>query len=201
MILDAARERGVAMEEREARALWRELWDAGKTPEEVASGRDLSPQQHRASWLRLFGRADSRVPGLSTRLYGLMDPFRWAVYEDTRPTLEALRSRRLRIGLVSNHAYDLREVFAVRGLGPFIDTYVLSFEKGVAKPSPRLFELASQDIGVAPGRTLMVGDHPEADGAAATAAGMQTYILPPWSGNGPRGLGRVIEIVDRSRAI
>ena len=58
---------------------------------------------------------------------------------------------------------------------------------------------AATDIGVAPERTLMVGDHPEADGAAARAAGMQTYILPAWSGAGPRGLGHVVELVDRSR--
>jgi len=199
VILDAARKRGIAMDEAEARALWTELWEAGKTPEEVASGRDLSLEQHRASWTRLFGRADSRVPGISARLYELMDPYRWTVYQDTRPTLETLRARGLRLGLVSNHAYDLRRVFAARGLSPFIDTYVLSFEKGVAKPSPRLFEIAAADIGVAPERTLMVGDHPEADGAAARAAGMQTYILPAWSGAGPRGLGHVVELVDRSR--
>jgi len=199
VILAAAREHRVAMSAREAQALWRELWDAGKTPEEVASGRDLSREQHRASWTKLFGRADARVPGLSPRLYELMDPYRWTPYEDTRPTLEALRTRRIPTGIVSNHAYDLRDVFASRGLRDLVDVFVLSFEKGVAKPSPRLFEIAAKEIGTPPERTLMVGDHADADGAAAAAAGMQTYILPMWSGSGPRGLAHVIELVDGPR--
>lgn len=199
VILDVARERGIAISEREAHALWDELWRAGKTPEEVQSGRDLSPEQHRASWTKLFARADARVPGLSPRLYETMDPYRWTPYEDTRPTLEALRRMRIPVGIVSNHAYDLRAVFAARGLDGLVDVYVLSFEKGVAKPSPRIFEIAARDIGVPPERTLMVGDHPEADGDAAAAAGLQTYILPAWSGSGPRGLARVIEMVDESR--
>ena len=199
LILEVARERGVSMSASEARTLWEDLWAAGKTPDEVASGRDLSREQHRASWTKLFARADARVPGLSPRLYELMDPYRWTPYVDTKPTLEALRARDLPIGLVSNHAYDLRDVFAARGLRDLIDVYVLSFEKGVAKPSPRLFEIAAQEIGALPERTLMVGDHPEADGTAAAAAGLQTFILPPWSGSGPRGLVRVVELVDESR--
>ena len=201
VILAAARDRAVRIDEREARQLWDELWTAGKTPAEVGTDRDLSPERHRAVWTNLFARADPRIPGVSTRLYdSVMDPYRWLPYEDTRPTLEALHRRGVRVGIVSNHAYDLRDVFAARGLAEFVSVYVLSFEKGVAKPSPRLFEIAARDVGLPPATILMVGDHPAVDGAAAAAAGMQTYILPEWSGAGPRGLGRVIDLVERSRA-
>lgn len=200
VVLEAARERGLTLDEGEARRIWVELWQAGKSPEEVGTDRDLSPERHRAVWVRLFSRADGRVPGLSVRLYDrVMDVRRWLPYEDVRATLEQLRARALRIGLVSNTAHDLRSVFAAHGLATLIDAYVLSFEKGVAKPSSRLFEIASRDIGAPAARTLMVGDHPDADGAAAAAAGMQTFVLPAWSGFGPRGLARVVELVDRSR--
>ena len=201
VIREVALERGIAMDDGEARALWDELWAAGKTPEEVTTDRDLSPERHRAVWIRLFARADARVPGLSPQLYeGVMDARRWIPYEDTRATLEALHARGLRLGIVSNHAFDLRDVFAAHDLDRFVDDYVLSFEQGVAKPSPRLFAIACERLGVPPARALMVGDHPDADGAAAAAAGLRTYVLPPWSGAGPRGLARVVELVDAARA-
>jgi putative hydrolase of the HAD superfamily len=200
VIVEAARDRGVRISREEAHALWEELWRASKTPEEVGTDRDLSPERHRAVWMRLFARAEARVPGVSARLYDeVMRPEHWLVYEDARSTLAELRRRGLRVGVVSNHAYDLRGVFAEHALAEFIDVYVLSFEKGVAKPSPRLFAIAAAEIGVPAARILMVGDHPDADGAAAAAAGLQTFILPEWSGSGPRGLARVLELVDRSR--
>jgi HAD superfamily hydrolase (TIGR01493 family) len=199
-IVAGARERGVAVDPRRARELWDELWEAGKTPEELAKGRDLSPEAHRRVWTALFTRADALAPGLSGALYQrVMDARRWVPYADTRPTLEGIRARGLRTGVVSNIAYDLREVFAAHGLAGLVDAYVLSFEKGVMKPSPRLFALACEELGTAPARTLMVGDHPEADGAAAAAAGLQVYVLPPGYEGTTRGLDRVLALVDASR--
>ena len=47
VIVAAAAERGVHIEATKARALWDELWVAGKMPEELAKGRDLSADAHR----------------------------------------------------------------------------------------------------------------------------------------------------------
>ena len=41
VISSYAAERGVKVTDAEARGLWDELWAAGKTPEEIAKGRDL----------------------------------------------------------------------------------------------------------------------------------------------------------------
>ncbi len=199
VIVEAARERGARIDEASAERLWQRLWEAGKTPEELAKGRDLSPEAHRAVWTALFAQADAIAPGLSAALYErVMDPTRWRPYPDTRAVLSALKERGIKAGLVSNIAYDLRPLFARHGLRDLIDVFVLSFEHGVSKPSPRLFSTACRELRVAPRHVLMVGDHPEADGAAATAAGLQVYVLPPHDGDGPRGLDRVIAIVDAS---
>jgi FMN phosphatase YigB (HAD superfamily) len=94
VIVAAAAERGVRIDPEKARALWNELWDAGKTPEELAKGRDLSAGAHREVWTALFERANAAVPNVASILYErVMDPRAWIPYPDTAPTLRALRAR------------------------------------------------------------------------------------------------------------
>nr|MDP9282772.1 hypothetical protein [Chloroflexota bacterium] len=59
VIVAAAAERGVRIDPEKARALWDELWDAGKMPDELAKGRDLSAAAHREIWTALFERANT----------------------------------------------------------------------------------------------------------------------------------------------
>lgn len=200
VILDVARARGAAIGPDDARRIWNELWDAGKTPEEHAKGRDLSMEAHRRVWTALFRRADDRVPGIADALYErVMDPSRWVPYPDTEPTLAALRQRGVRIGIVSNHAYDLRAFFAANGLDRYIDAYALSFEVGVPKPAREIFLAACRMLGSRPDETLMVGDDPVSDGGAG-GAGLRVFILPPHDARGSaRGLDAVVALVDRSR--
>jgi HAD superfamily hydrolase (TIGR01509 family) len=200
VILDAARQRGIAMQPESATRIWNDLWDAGKTAEEHAKGRDLSREAHHRVWMDLFSRANAEVPGIDQLLYDrVMDPAGWIPYPDTERTLRALRGRGLKIGIVSNTAHDLRPFFAAKGLADLIDAYALSYEIGVQKPGRGIFDAASRMLGTSPAETLMVGDDPVSDGGAG-AAGLRLYILPPHTGAGAaRGLDRVIELVDRSR--
>jgi HAD superfamily hydrolase (TIGR01509 family) len=194
VIMSFARASGVAVDEARARALWDELWAAGKTPEEVAKGRDLSPEAHRRVWSALFARADRVVPGVSRELYErVMDPASWVPYADVRPTLSALRDRGLRIGVVSNVPADLRPVFAAHGLAPLVDSYTHSFEVGVQKPDPAIFLAAARSLGVRPEEALMVGDH-EVD-RGAERAGMRVFILPEEFDGEVRGLDRVLALL------
>ncbi|HJW48138.1 MAG TPA: HAD-IA family hydrolase [Candidatus Limnocylindria bacterium] len=197
VIVAAAKERGVPVDAEHARALWDELWEAGKMPEELAKGRDLSAAAHREIWTGLFERADSAVPGIATTLYErVMDPRAWIPYPDTPPTLRALRARGIKIGIVSNVPQDLRPIFAAHGLADLVDAFTHSFEVGVEKPDPAIFLRACELLGTQPGETLMVGDHPVAD-AGALKAGLRFHLLPPDGAvNRPRGLDRVVAIVD-----
>ena len=69
VILEHAREQKIPMDSETAEEMWRELWDAGKTPEEHAKGRDLSRAAHRQVWTGLFQRANGRLPGIDQVLY------------------------------------------------------------------------------------------------------------------------------------
>ncbi len=201
VILATARAQGIPMEPLAARRIWDDLWAAGKTAEEHAKGRDLSREAHRRVWVDLFSRANASIPGLGRVLYDrVMDPAGWIPYPDTRPTLRALDERGIRIGIVSNHVYDLRPLVAAHDLDRFIDAYTLSYEAGAPKPSPRIFTEACRQLGVAAPHALMVGDDVVSDGGAG-AAGLQVYILPAHEApSAARGLAHVIELVDRSRA-
>ncbi len=201
VILEAARERGITLRPESAEKIWNDLWDAGKTAEEHAKGRDLSREAHRRVWTDLFSRANPTIPGIDRLLYErVMDPAGWIPYPDTAPTLRALRDRGLLIGIVSNTAHDLRPFFVARGLADLVDAYALSYEIGVQKPGRGIFDAATRMLGTSPAQTLMVGDDAVSD-AGAAAAGLAVYILPPHAGHGTeRGLRRVVELVDRSRA-
>jgi len=199
VIVDAAAERGVRIAPAEARALWDELWEAGKMPEELAKGRDLSADAHREVWTALFERAHAAVPDIASTLYErVMDPRAWIPYPDTAPTLRALRARGIRVGIVSNVPRDLRPIFATHGLAELIDAFTHSFEVGAEKPDPAIFIRACEALGTRPGDTLMVGDHAVADGGSLRA-GLRFHLLPPdGAADRPRGLDRVVELVDAS---
>lgn len=189
--MDFARSCGVNVSETRAREMWDEIWAQGKTREEIAKGRDLSPEAHRRVWMDLFARLDRIVPGVSRALYErVMDPHSWLPYADTRATLEAVRRRGLKVGVVSNVPADLRPVFAMHKLDPLVDSYTHSFEVGAEKPDPAIFLAAAKSLDVKPEETLMVGDH-EVD-RGAERAGMRVFILPPEVGGDVRGLNLVL---------
>lgn len=200
VIVDAARERGVGVSHEDARALWNEIWAAGKMPEELAKGRDLSLDLHRAAWTSLFERADRVAPGLAPVLYDrVMAQDRWVPYADTEPTLRALRERGVRIGVVSNVPRDLGPIFEAKGLRALVDAFTHSYEVGAEKPDPRIFRAACEKLGVAPEETLMVGDHALADGGAIGAGLRFLHLAGEVAPGGIRGLERVIDQVDASR--
>jgi HAD superfamily hydrolase (TIGR01549 family) len=194
VIVSFARSSGVEVSEARARELWDEIWAAGKTPEEIAKGRDLSMEAHRRVWMELFAQLDRVVPGLSRVLYErVMDPHSWVPYADTRATLEAVRARGMKVGVVSNVPADLQPVFAKHGLDGLVDSYTHSFEVGAEKPDPAIFLAAAKSLGVKPSETLMVGDH--AVDRGAERAGMRALILPVEFDGDVRGLDRVLTLL------
>jgi HAD superfamily hydrolase (TIGR01509 family) len=97
--------------------------------------------------------------------------------DSTHALLESLRSRGLKLGLVSN-AFDPPELLHLylgrMGLAERLDVAVFSSEVGRRKPDPLIFRTALDRLGVEPGRALFVGDSLEADIAGAAGLGMRT---------------------------
>jgi putative hydrolase of the HAD superfamily len=95
----------------------------------------------------------------------------------THALLDSLRSRGLRTGLVSN-AFDpgwlLHRDLERMGLGERLDVAVFSSEVGKRKPHEAIFQTALERLGVAPERTVFVGDRRYEDVRGAKELGMTT---------------------------
>ncbi|MEV6180020.1 HAD-IA family hydrolase [Streptomyces sp. NPDC052015] len=204
-VLDAA---GVELPEAELRATAQALEAAGalpggappvRVPGELAGlwrVRDESAELHRAAYTGLSRQVPLPDPALHDALYERhRTPAAWAPYPDAHLVLSALRERGIPVGVVSNIGWDLRPVFREHGLDPFVDAYVLSYEHGVQKPHPRLFETACEALGADPRTTLMVGDNRRADGGAAALGCGVHFVDHLPAAERPDGLRPVLDLV------
>ena len=145
-----------------------------RVPAELAelwARRDLTPEGHRAAYSALVERAGLPWPGLVDVLYDRhYAPEAWEAYPDTVAALRLLQARGVPVAVLSNIGWDLRTVFKHFNVDHLVAGYVLSYEVGVKKPDPRIFQLACDVLEASPADVLMVGDDPVAD-AGATAIG------------------------------
>ena len=91
--------------------------------------------------------------------------------------LAAMRSRGLKLAVVSNWDCSLPERLEGLGLLEQFGAVVTSAEAGAPKPDPRVFRLALERLGAGAARALHVGDE-EADERGAVAAGMHFAPAP-----------------------
>jgi putative hydrolase of the HAD superfamily len=122
---------------------------------------------------------------LDEALYALyLAEWEWATYLDPEvPALfEALRSRGIRVGVLSNTVWPRRmheEIFARDGVLHLIDGAVYTSEIAWTKPHPEAFVAAMAAVGVVDaGRCVFVGDRPFDDIFGARRAGMRPVLLP-----------------------
>lgn len=150
------------------------------------SGLQTSEPRERRWWSRVvrrtFERAGCAAPGDAAVAAGVEAFARgasWRPCPGALETLATLRSRGLRVAMVSNYDSRLHRVVEELGLAPHLDAVVVSSETGWAKPSPRIYAAALAALGVAPGEALMVGDRPREDCAGARAAGLAALLYDP----------------------
>jgi len=149
-------------------------WEAGyaQLAPELMDGR-LSIAQGIEQILRSCG-ADPRrdfVRRLVRRDLDLLIPCS-RLYDDVVPFLELLRSRGIKVALVSNCAEGMRALLSELGIATLVDTIVLSWEVGWAKPSPEIYRCALDQLGVAAGAAVFVDDQARFC-AGAVAIGMR----------------------------
>lgn len=101
----------------------------------------------------------------------------WRAYPEVPETLEALRRRGLRLGVVSNWDPGLEHLLERLELRAAFSVVLGSADVGVAKPDPRIFRLATSALGVVPEQTLHVGDLYDYDIVGARAAGLIPVLL------------------------
>lgn len=97
---------------------------------------------------------------------------------DIRPSLEALRERGIRLGIVCDAGFSggevLRELLDREGLLIYFSGWAFSDEVGHYKPAPQTFEAALAALEAPPAAAMHVGDLRRTDIAGAAALGMRT---------------------------
>ncbi len=100
------------------------------------------------------------------------------LYPDTMQALEMLKSKGIKIAIVSNtpklSVDGLLEKF---GLDKLFDAVCFSYEAGVLKTDTEMFDLALGKLGVGREDAVMVGDSLETDIAGAEKAGVLAVLV------------------------
>jgi HAD superfamily hydrolase (TIGR01549 family) len=103
----------------------------------------------------------------------------WYLEEDALATLETLKSRGFRLGVISNTSDDnnVQGIVDHWRLRPIFETIVTSAALGVRKPDARIFQVALDRLRVQPIEAAMVGDMLDADVLGANQSGIYSIWI------------------------
>ena len=201
-IVQALREHGVetSMEglmaaEYDAKLLFDELARAGAMDERTRG------RMFFAEIFRRVGVPESAFTALSQQLFARhAERNLWGnVRERTVETLDELRRRGYRLGVISNADGRADQALDAAGLRGHFELIVDSGLVGIDKPDPRIFHHALERMGVSPGEAVYVGDIYEIDVRGARAAGMRAILIDPlwkWDGRDCERIRGIHDLLD-----
>lgn len=121
--------------------------------------------------------ADAAGVARAGALDALMDSLRFEAFDDAAPALRELRSRGLRLVVVSNWDCGLSDVLERIGLLGLVDAVITSAAIGAPKPDRRIFQAALAGAGVDAASAMHVGDSVDADVRGAEALGIRATLI------------------------
>ena len=95
----------------------------------------------------------------------------------TVETLSTLKGMGYMVGLISNCSEEVSALWSSTPFAPLVDTAVLSYDVRLAKPDPRIYEMAVEGLGVAAEECLYVGDGTSNELSGAERAGMTAVLM------------------------
>lgn len=99
------------------------------------------------------------------------------VFPDAAETLEYLRGRGYRLGIIANQPEGTERRLSERGLIRFFSVIEASYECGFGKPDERIFRKAASDAGCRMEDAWMIGDRLDNDILPARRLGMKTVWI------------------------
>ena len=100
----------------------------------------------------------------------------WELYPEVPGVLEQLRPR-FQLAITSNFDGRLRFILQHLGISTFFSHVFISSELGADKPDPEIYRRALTLMDLKPSEVLHVGDDPQRDWEAASAAGLAVFRL------------------------
>jgi len=175
-------EAGISRTTEQVRAASEHVYDEFSRAARDGSMWTTSPERSKEFWTSVYARMlealDVPADGLTTRLHAEFTKLEnYALFEDVRPTITALKRAGVALGVVSNFEAWLEEWFGVHDLREAFPVRVISGLEGVEKPDERIFRLALERAGVGPHDAAYVGDNPEFDVDPPAALGMYPVLI------------------------
>ena len=166
-------------------------------------GRMSTPDQTRRYFLDLYayvfataGIEGDLLPGLRKYYDRFQDGRYLDVYGDVRPTLEKLKDRGLRLGVLSNWSEHLALVLKRHDLDRYFSFLVVSAEAGCEKPDERIFRMAIDRAEAPVDRILYIGDYPEEDILPAERVGLDALLIDRYEKYGRYRLPSIRQLTD-----
>jgi len=110
-------------------------------------------------------------------LNDFMDPQNQCIYKDVEPTLNYLKMKGYKIGLLTNSDNRYKEILRHYKVLNFFDQLFISSEIGYKKPNLDLFQYITQKVNLAPENIIYIGDNYKLDIVPAKEAGWKDSIL------------------------
>ena len=87
--------------------------------------------------------------------------------------LDELKRRGIKIGLITNTFSDERDMIRSSRLFPYFDEAIISYEQGIRKPDPEIYQCMIERLNLKPEECLYVGDGGSRELYGAKEAGMR----------------------------
>ncbi len=124
-------------------------------------------------------------------------------------TIAALKSKGYKIGLISDCTAETPLAWQTTPFAPLFDVTVFSCRVGIKKPDPRIYQMATDRLGVAPPDCLYIGDGSSRELSGASQVGMRAVLIrdpdevadahtidrEEWHGEVISSLGEVLKFV------
>lgn len=166
-------------------------------------GRMSTPVQTRRYFLDLYARVlnaagveGDLLPGLQQYYDRFQDGRYLGVYGDVRTTLETLKARGVRLGVLSNWSEHLSLVLERLDLDRYFSFLVVSAEVGCEKPDEKIFRLAIERAETPIDRILYIGDYPEEDILPAERIGLDALLIDRYDKYGRYRLPTIRQLTD-----
>ena len=101
----------------------------------------------------------------------------FVLFDDVLSTLEALKQRKLILGLLTNATKDTISVHRKLGLESYLNFVVTSEEVGADKPKPPIFLASLDRAGVNASEAVHIGDQYELDVVGARGVGITPILI------------------------
>ena len=149
-------------------------------------GRKSGSEVERSFWYDIVYRVFESQGGLNDfknyfeQVYqAFLSADSWRIYDDVLESavLKKLRSRDVKLGVISNWDSRLERILEATGLAKYFDFILASTVVGSAKPDEKIFEEALSRAGVDRSQACHIGDEPATDIEGANNVGIDAILI------------------------